>query len=457
MAQLSLDTTLINATLSDTTSPDTTLLAIHECVNGSTIRHIIDLPLETLLRYLSTFPFYRGADTLYYLLLQRYGENAHYSEDGRHMVAIQPELLGVYIFSEQNIYAPLLRNESSVKVSPSVKDVSEATVYRRIVEYIPRTLMCKRYQMRNTIIMGEATWLEAVQIPSISLNMPIYQEMFKERAQNIQMICTLIGMDFWEGIDSINSVIFDTILSRIAFSKGSMPNLWNLALREYYKSQLLRLKILNLLPYLTTRQITTLNGIYPELVNLPSGLDTLGIRIWFSMRDWRCYALGIDTRDGLPSDEFVSERLRHLKELGIERYCNEITGIEIGENKRMTGKIGTFNFPELKDKELVNIRDLSEISLNVYYPSDLFPLISGDKVVILTRRDMNMIMPPDRFNFQGVQQLLNRETIPYLIEPPSEEIFLNMITWISSLMLIKHDIPARVKLVETMTWDSLTY
>lgn len=454
MAQLShIETTTsisnsksLSTKLADTTTlKDTTLLAIHECVNGSTIRHIIDLPLEILLRYLSTFPFYRGADTLYYLLLQRYGEEAHYSEDGRHMVTIQPELLGVYIFSEQNIYSPLLRN------------VSEETIYSRIIEYIPRTLTCKRYQMRNTIIIGEATWKEAVQIPSISLNMPIYQKMFRDRAENIQIICTLIRMDFFEGIDNINAVTLDVILSRIAFSKGSMPNLWNLTLREYYKNQLLRLKILNLLPYLTTRQITTINGIYPELINLPSGLDTLGIRIWFSTRDWRCYALGIDTRDGLPSDEFVSERLRHLKELGIERYCNEITGIEIGENKRMTGKIGTFNFPELRGKELVNIKDLSEISLNVYYPSDLFPLISGDKVVILTRRDMNMIMPPDRFNFQGVQQLLNRETIPYLIEPPSEEIFLNMITWISSLMLIKHDIPARVKLVETMTWDSLYY
>jgi len=209
------------------------------------------------------------------------------------------------------------------------------------------------------------------------------------------------------------------------------------------------------LPYLPTKQITMLNTLYPELIRMPNGLDTLELRIWFAPRTARAYLLGIDMRDGLPSDEFVSERLQRLKQLGIERYASEITGIEMDANKRLTGKIGTIMFPQLTGKSLLNKNDLFKVPLRNYYPHDLYFLITEDDVIMITRKDMELLMPNN--NFDELCASVRNNIIPYLIEPPSSETLIDMFTWFTSKIATKCGSPARIKLVETMSWDMVTY
>lgn len=426
-------------------SEEAILQGIHECVHGSTVRHILKLPVETLIKYLSTFPFYRGADTLYYLLLRKVGSDAYYSANGKHLVTIHPELLGVYVLAEQNLKAPVTRGETN----------SEETIYPLIKSNIDRTITCDRYQLRHSIIIGEASFQSALSIPSIALNIPLYQGMFHTMAFTPGILVSLIDNDCWEPIHVLNQNIFSLILQRMAFVKGAYPHLWNLIMKEYYTQQLLRLKIYDYLSLVATRQITVLNTLFPEIIRLPPNLDTIGIRLWYAPRSVRSYLLGYDVCNGVPSDETISERLYHLQNIGIERYADEITGIYMDHNKILTGKIGMMFYPHLKGKKLINVKDLSGSSLGIYYPQDLYPISDGNNVVMLTRSDIESIIPSNTVSPQSLTSLLTKDNIPYLVESPDQETIKSIFDRLTCDIPIKCGIPVRTKLVETMSYDIL--
>lgn len=430
----------------DTRVDDDMLQAIHECVYGSTVRHVLDFPRDTIIHYLSTFPFYRGADTLYYLLLRRFGEAAYYNKDGDHLVMVQPELMGAYVLAEQNVHALAKKN------------IPHETIFNKISEYISRTLICERYQLRNTILTEEAEFKNACQIPSIALNFPKYQREFANLIEDSTARLSLIMFDCWEAFDQLDPTLMQLIIDRIGFVRGAMVNAWNKILKQYYEQQLIRLKIHEFLPQAVTRQITILDSIYPNLIRMPKNLDTLGVRLWFSSKLKRAYLLGVSVDEGLPSDEFISERLRHLKEVGIERYANEITGIRLNDNGTMTGQIGMIQYPQIQGKRLVNIKDLNGFSLDMYYPHDLFPLTYGENVVMISRRDIIYLINNDRIAGRGLSGLLSKDIFPYIPEPPTKEVLDNFHKWMnaSGIRGIR-GIPARIKLVEIMTWDIIDY
>lgn len=428
-------------------SEEAILQGIHECVHGSVVRHILKLPVETLIKYLSKFPFYLGADTLYYLLLRKVGSDAYYSDDGRHLVTINPELLGVYVLAEQNLKAPVTREVTD----------SEETIYHLIKSNIDRTITCYRYQLRNSIIIGEASFESAWSNPSIALNIPLYQGMFHKMAFLQEILISLIDNDCWEPIDVLNQNIFSLILQRMAFVKGAYPNLWDLLMKEYYQQQLLRLKIYDYLSVVATRQITVLNAFFPDIIRLPPKLDTIGIRLWFAPRSVRGYLLGYDVCNGVPSDEIISERLYHLQDIGIERYTDEITGIYMENNKILTGKIGMMFYPHLKGKKLINVKDLSGSSLGIYYPQDLYPISDGNNVVILTRSDIDSIIPVNTLSPQSLTSLLTKDNIPYLVESPDQETIKSIFDRLTCDIPIRCGIPVRTKLVETMSYDILNF
>lgn len=429
------------------TTLNSTLQAIHECVYGSTIRHVINFPLEVLIEYLTTFPFYRGADTLYYVLLERFGQLAHYSSYGMHLAKLQPELTGVYILAEQDINARIFKYDS-----PTGK-----TIYDQVTDYIPRTIICERFQLRNKIITCEAEFKDAAQIPSISLNFLKYQKIFGTLIDDPTARLLLITNDCWEPFTAINGSLFQLMLDRISFVRGSMPNIWNMVLRDYYKQQLIRLKVHDMLAYTAVKQITMLNNFFPELINMPDNLDALGIRIWFAPRMTRAYLLGVSLQDGIPSDEYISERLFRLKDLGIEAYTKEITGIKFDENNRLTGYIGMVDYPNIRGKRLVNYRDHTGMPLSGYYPHDLYPLIYGEDVVMISRYDVTTLMVNGNLTYEKFRACFTKDVFPYIIETPSAEAFLDMFEWITNKIAGNRGIPARIKLVELMAWDIIDY
>lgn len=422
---------------------DKTLQAVHECVHGSTIRHILKFPIEILIKYLSTFPFYRGADTLYYFLLKKFGSDVYYTSTGKHLVTIHPELLGVYVLAEQNLKAPI------------TKDSVDDTIYPLIKSNIDRTITCERYQMRHSIIIGEASFQNALNIPSIALNIPLYQGMFHSMSLTPVILTSLVDNDCWEPIQSLNKNVFFLMLQRMAFTKGVYPNLWTLVLKEYYSQQLIRLNISDYLSFVATRQITALNNLFPDIVRLPPNLDTLGIRLWFASKPTRAYLLGFDISDGIPSDSIISERLYRLQQLGIEKYSDEITGIYLDTNKILTGKIGIMSYPKLIGKKLLNTKDMSGSSLGSYYPQDLYPIINKDTVFILTRSDIEDLVPGNTVTYQGLVSLLVPNNIPKLVEPPNMDTVREIFDRLTCNIPIKCGVPVRTKLVETMSWDIL--
>lgn len=428
-------------------SEDILLQAIHECVCNSVIRHVLNLPLTYLLKYLTTYPFHCGADTLYFFILKREGKQAYYGEDGKHLIITSPELLGVYMLAEQDLYAPISRD-------------STETIYLTIINYITRTVYCPRYQQRHNIIIGEAPFTVASDIPSIAFNIPKYQAKYIDIADVLSVQKELIKFDSVEPIKYMNVCLFNKIFKRIAYVKGIMPNLWRIILQDYYRIQLLRLNIYDLLPSLPTHTIIQLNTIYPEIVRVPPYLDSLSIRLWFSTKSTRAYLLGIDIKDGLPSDEVVSNQLRLLNKLGIENYAYEITRIHYDDRGLLTGQIGLLKFPQVAGRQLLNKKDLSGKPINIYYPMDLFPIVLNTGVVIITQHDIQKLIDTDDITVDGLyefRELLTSQHIPYLTEPLSDECFLNLSEWICIHIQITRGIPVRTKLVEVMSWDEVEY
>jgi hypothetical protein len=433
------------------------LQAIHECVYGSTIRHILKLPSKVLIEYLSKYPFYRGADTLYYYLLKREGNGAHYGPDGRHLLLIHPELIGVYVLAEQNIKAPKSQNQNNQTNQTNQINNIDDTIYPMIKANIDRTITCDRYQLRHSLIIGEAPFDSAIKIPSIALNNPIYQRMFQQLINSPRIIMMLIENDCWEPIKSLNSNIFTFILSRMSTSKGNFPNLWKLVLKDYYSKQLLRLKIHDLLPDLVTRQLTILNSLIPNLIQFPTDLDTLGIRLWFSSRAARAYLVGYDVSDGIPADNIISERLHHMQDIGIEHYINEITGVYIDESGNLTGQIGMMIYPDLIGKKLMNYKDTRGNSIGIYYPFDLFHIIVGNNAYIVPLTDITFNINNGTLDLNNLRNILVSQYIPYLTESPSETQLKELFKKLCIPLGINRGIPARNRLVEIMSYDLLNY
>jgi hypothetical protein len=430
-------------------STDIILQAIHECVYGSTIRHVLKLSTEILVLYLSTFPFYRGADTLYYFLLGKAGRDAYYAPDGRHLVTIHPELIGVYVLAEQDIRAVEILNADP-----------NNTIYSRIKANITRTMTCHRYQMRHSIIIGEAPVGTAMAIPSIALNIPVYQSVYQILSPQYQTI--LIENDCWECIQSLHvyqGKPMALMIRRMAVVKGTMLNLWNVILKEYYGKQLLRLKIHDYLPELPTKHITMLSNLFPEIIRLPPHLDAIGIRIWFSSKPSRAYLLGYDLEDGIPCDRMISERLQHMQKVGIEQYSDEITGVIVDELGFLTGKIGMLMYPQLIGKKLMNNKDMVGVSIGVYYPFDLCHFICGNNAYIIPTMDIAAIAINDNVDIdvEYLSTILTEEKIPYLTEVPSKSDLRRILRQYLREVGIPRGTPVRNKLVETMSYDLLNF
>jgi hypothetical protein len=426
---------------------DSIVQAIHECVSLSTIRHVLKLPITALIIYFSTYPFYRGADTLYYFLLKKHGRDMYYAQDGRHLITIRHELIGVYILAEQDLKAPKMLNNNS-----------DDSIYSVLKPYIDRTVTCPRYQLRNSIILGEASFDDAIGIPSIALNIPIYQELFQRIGNNTAILRSFTDNDCLEPIHTLNDTNLGVIMMRMATIKGLLPNLWNLILKDYYSQQLLRLRIHDYLPTLATRELISLDSLIPEIILLPSDLSTLGVRLWFSSRRDRAYLLGFDVTDGIPADSVISERLQHLERVGIEHYTNDITGVHVDNTGTLTGIIGMAFYPNLIGKKLINTRDVFGTALNVYFPFDLFPIVGDDWTYIISWQD---IIPHIRndgtITHEHLRSILTQEHIPALPEIPSEKDIQHIYEQLICPLKIVRGSHVRNRLVEIMCHDMLNF
>lgn len=454
------------------------LEAIHQCVLNSTIRHVLAFPLSIIIEYFSTYPFFCGADTLYYLVLRKAGEKAHYAKNNRHIVSIQPELAGVYILAEQNMKAPLIRNIRATKLnnkkcwddlqsSQSAEQNSaltaeslspNETIYPIIKASIDRTITCNRYKIRHSIITGEASIKTATIIPTIALNIPRYQSFYQQSITIPEMTKILIDQDCWEPIKTLNFTILSHMIYRMILIKSISSQLWKHSLREYYTN---RLKILNIhdsLPVITSRQIYSLHNILPDLVRFPSGLNTLGIRLWFTERMARAYLLGFDIYEGIPSDEIVCERIQRLQRLGIEKFTDEITGVYVDNDNKLTGRIGTNFYHDFVGKTLVNTKTAMGTSIGTYYVCDLIPVISGDSAYILTLYDfINAFDTNDRIFPETVQRTIIEGKIPFINEDVGIDEAKKIFDRIFVKMDIVRGIPARTRLVEIMSHDVINY
>lgn len=432
-------------------SMDFMVQAIHECVYFSTIRHVLKLPITAMITYFSTFPFYRGADTLYYFILKKHGRDMYYAQDGRHLITINHELIGVYILAEQDLKAPKMLNSNN---SPN----SDDSIYSILKPYIDRTITCPRYQLRNTIILGEAVFEDAINIPSIALNIPIYQEMFQRVGNHASMIRLFTDNDCLEPMQSLNVGNLAIIISRMAMVKGLLPNLWNLVLKDYYSQQLLRLQIHNQLLICVARELVSLNSLIPEIIQLPSDLSTLGVRLWFSSRPDRAYLLGFDLTDGIPADSIISERLQHLEQVGIEQYTDAITGVHVDDTGNLTGQIGMITYPQLVGKKLVNTKDVSGTSLSVYFPFDLFPIAGDTWVYIISFQDIIAHVRTDgTITREYLQGILTKENMPGLIEVSSEKDIERIFTQLTCPLKTFRGTHVRNRLVEIMCHDMLKF
>jgi len=418
------------------------LEAINECVYGSTVRHVLHFPYKVIVKYLSIYPFYRGADTLYYLLLKREGKKVYYDERGIHLVSIQPELSNVYNLAEQDCEA--LEKEN----------VPGKTIYEIIMRNIGRMVVCKHYQQRNKIMTEEETDENAAQIPSIALNFPKYQ-MLLGGMTHVTQVMSIIICDCWEAIKYMDSHLCILQLERMTYVKVTMPNLWHIVLEEYYRKEMVRLGINNVLHTLPVRHIRGLNSIYPDIIKYPDNLDTIGVRIWYSPEKARAYLLGFKVEKEMPTLEEIKENINKLQEWGIEKFVEEITKIEINSEGKLTGRIGQTLYPLIKDKVLVNSKDLQRININIYYPADLYMLISDKHVVVITRNDIINMTTRNSLNYHGFRDIFLKGGIPYLIEIPTEQIMMDMFSWVTIDIGIVRSIPARIKLVEMMSIDTL--
>jgi len=420
--------------------------AIHQCIVHSTIRHMLSVPKEVIIEYLVTQPYFRGADTLYYFLLRRDGTDVYYDSKGRHLISIQPELSGVYILAEQDMDAPIN------------KGVRGNTIYSILMKIIGRMSICERYQLRHSIITGEASLPTAVKIPSIALNIPQYQKAYQQAGMDPGVLNLLINYDCWEGVQILNYSILSQMLDRMAFVSAAAPELWKYFHRKYYTAQLQSLQIHKILPQMVSRHLVALNTLLPDLIKLPPGLDTLGIRLWYTEPASRAYLLGCDISQGIPSNEIISEKLQTLQRLGIERYIEDVTGIYFDENNKLTGKIGEYFFPQIEGKKLINNRTSLNTYVSSHFVSDLVPIVFEDLVEIVLVYDfVAAIMSESIVTTELIIDVIESGAVGTLKSKITEKAAIDIQTRIMVSTEATRGISPRSRLVEIMSNDIVNY
>lgn len=427
-------------------SENTILEGIHECVRESLVYRLLNVHIKFLLKYLTNYPFFKGADVLYYLILKKYGKEAHYNSYNIHIVSIQSELTGVYILAEQDVKAYI------------IKDNPQNTIYPFITANIDRISNCKVYQLQLSIMTEELSFTELTTIPSIALNFPRYQK--KLKINNHLSLDMMISNDYWDQIIDLSSNI-GYLLNRMGFVKGSHPNMWNLILKDYYLNQLTRLGIHDLITHLPIRQIMSLNSLFPDIIRVSTKLNTLGIRLWYASKNIRAYLLGYCLSDGIPSDKHICGSILRLQELGIEKYAAEISKIHFTNEGLLTGQIGMLHYPSLTNKKLINYNDLSGCPLNSYYPQDLYPIVYTDSVVIITYKDI-LLAGISLYNIDellpfidNIQKCLTKTKFPYLLEDISSNDVKNISCWLCLSINTARTIPSKRRLLNIISQDSI--
>jgi hypothetical protein len=256
--------------------------AIKECIDGSLIYHIIDFPSDILIEYLTTNPYSKGADILYFILLKKLGWNAYYNKDSVHVLSLNNELVGSYVIANQYIKAPNIINSNG------------STIYELINNNIYRFISCDNYIIRYSIMNEETPYEIALKLPSVALNFSLYRNYIIKNYIIFNNSVFCIEYDFLEPLNILTYSIFKNILNRMSIVKNSMYNLWKLSLKKYYLTHLLRLNIRKFFSKLLIKDLKTLNSFFPKLVRLPKNLNSLCIKIFYMNEYTRAYILGFN-------------------------------------------------------------------------------------------------------------------------------------------------------------------
>ena len=416
--------------------------AINECIDGSLINHILEIPSDILIEYLTKNTYSKGADTLYYILLKKLGWNAYYNKDGVHVLSLNNELVGSYVMTNQYIKAPININSNN------------STIYELINNKIYRFISCDNYIIRYAIMNEETPYNIALKLPSIALNFPLYRDYIINNYISLKNSIFCIEYDFLEPLNILTYPSFKHILNRMSVLKSTMYNLWKLSLKKYYLTHLLRLNISKFFSKLSIKDLKKLNSFFPKLVRLPKNLNSLCIKIFYMNEYTRAYILGfniftsdmvISLSNNNPSnnnpsnnnnenndddnnnnennddennnngelyniitnimsnylsvennltlnnitEDIILKKLEYLQDVGIEKYSNKITDIKFIRDNILSGQIGTIMFEKLQGKKLLNYHDSIGTLINGYNPMDLIPIVINDTdVYILTLNEI---------------------------------------------------------------------
>ena len=256
--------------------------AIKECIDGSLIYHIIDFSSDILIEYLTTNPYSKGADILYFILLKKLGWNAYYNKDSVHVLSLNNELVGSYVIANQYIKAPNTINSNG------------STIYELINNNIYRFISCDNYIIRYSIMNEETPYDIALKLPSVALNFSLYRNYIIKNYIIFNNSVFCIEYDFLEPLNILTYSIFKNILNRMSIVKNSMYSLWKLSLKKYYLTHLLRLNIRKFFSKLLIKDLKVLNSFFPKLLKLPKNLNSSSIKIFYMNEYNRAYILGFN-------------------------------------------------------------------------------------------------------------------------------------------------------------------
>lgn len=375
-------------------APATVLAAIHQCVQYTLVTYVLDAPLPLLLQYLSETPFYRGADQLYYLMLQKYGTAAYYAADGRHLVTVNCELAMVYVLAEQDLTAVATLGGS-------------ATIADAVATIVPRMVTSPAYATRMHTITGTVSLQEAMTTPRAALCVDTYLEELRRCSHTVMA-------DFATHVVSLE--IVNRLLTRCCELKATCPDLWALVLAPAFHRQLEKLQLRRILQGYPVMVIKELSTIFPDLLQCPSHWGVLPLKLWFCERRIRGYLLGYDLDQGCPSNVTASQRLSHLNTVGVEAYVKEITGVHLTADNRLTGYVGQNYYAAIAGKQLGNVADSYGTPIGWYYPYDVIPLVYDDIAYLVPLHEFK------RTNeYSSLTQALMEGMVAYLPGAPSAD------------------------------------
>lgn len=382
--------------------------AIHECVMGSLLKYILDVPKSTLIQYICNYPLLPNTDVLYYLMLKKYKSQVYYDISGKHILLLKPELSTVYIHSHSNLDIPSdISNPSSKSLISCIKNSCD------------RTYLCPIYRNRINVITCKASKEAALSFPSIALNFDIYTKNFND-------IKTLIKYDHLKFIGNLliklcsNDIYFSYILDRINFIKVCYPNFWNLFLKNLYLKSFNELNILNYLYTLNISTILRFSSCFPEFLPLPSNFNFIHLRIWFHPPITRAFLLGYDISLGVPSEEMLFDSINDLSTIGIDKYLNYITMISFDSSNLLTGHIGLCHYPNLTGKKLYNMFSLSNEHISTLYLQDIFFIVIKETAYFISYNDINNKINSNDFKLEFFINLITPVNFPFLPSIPNK-------------------------------------